>query len=309
MVAGKIDHYKVLGLPSGIQGTKLTRNDISKAFRSKALELHPDKRPNDPNANTNFQILKSSFDFLVDEKTRKVFDDTLIHNHKQSVRKSEYEVEQRRRYQYEAEWHKRFFYETEQRRRRKEAQRKAMIEKKLEEYKEQQRKVKEEKERKLKIEAMRKAAVEQVLLGLPISDSVREILTGEMIKDLLQKPRGESKNDTSNSEAQMPSWISSIYGVDQERVLKVSWEESGHCDYSAQRLRELFEQFGEVEDVVIRSRRVSKMSSMSSALVVMESKEAATAAIMGNVLGDLSNPLLVLPLQKAAPSKFSKPGV
>ncbi|PIA60654.1 hypothetical protein AQUCO_00300285v1 [Aquilegia coerulea] len=74
----KLNHYEVLGFQLesiGIGGlTKLTSNEIVKAYKSKALELHPDKRPNDPNANTEFQQLKSSYDILMDEKLRKGFD-------------------------------------------------------------------------------------------------------------------------------------------------------------------------------------------------------------------------------------------
>lgn len=39
----EVDHYAILGLPSDEEGTKLSDKD-SKDYRSKALELHPDKR-------------------------------------------------------------------------------------------------------------------------------------------------------------------------------------------------------------------------------------------------------------------------
>ncbi|RZC49431.1 hypothetical protein C5167_017859 [Papaver somniferum] len=71
----EIDHYAVLGLQSGEEGVKLSQADIKKAYRNKSLELHPDKRPNDPNANINFQKLQSSYDILRDETERKRFDD------------------------------------------------------------------------------------------------------------------------------------------------------------------------------------------------------------------------------------------
>ncbi|MCL7049104.1 hypothetical protein MKW94_013760 [Papaver nudicaule] len=73
----EIDHYVVLGLSSGEEGRKLTDVEIGKAYRRKALELHPDKRRNDPNANSKFLRLKSSYEVLKDEKTRKQFDDLL----------------------------------------------------------------------------------------------------------------------------------------------------------------------------------------------------------------------------------------
>ncbi|XP_026416353.1 pre-mRNA-splicing factor cwf23-like [Papaver somniferum] len=72
-----IDHYVVLGLPSGEQGAKLTEADINKAYKTKALELHPDKRPDDPNATSNFLQLQSSYETLKDKVERKRFDQIL----------------------------------------------------------------------------------------------------------------------------------------------------------------------------------------------------------------------------------------
>nr|GMC62910.1 DnaJ homolog subfamily C member 17 [Ipomoea batatas]GMD22199.1 DnaJ homolog subfamily C member 17 [Ipomoea batatas] len=71
------DHYVVLGLPSGEEGARLSDKEIAKAYRIKALELHPDKRPNDPNASIFFQKLKASYEILRDRKTRKEYDDRL----------------------------------------------------------------------------------------------------------------------------------------------------------------------------------------------------------------------------------------
>lgn len=71
------DHYKILGLPSGEEGTKLEEKEITKAYRAKALKLHPDKRPNDPNAKAKFQRLNSSYAILRDPKARKLFDSSL----------------------------------------------------------------------------------------------------------------------------------------------------------------------------------------------------------------------------------------
>ncbi|XP_062012858.1 uncharacterized protein LOC133729364 [Rosa rugosa] len=72
-----VDHYQVLGLPSGEEGAKLEDKEITKAYRAKALKLHPDKRPNDPNANAEFQRLNASYEILNDPNARKQFDSSL----------------------------------------------------------------------------------------------------------------------------------------------------------------------------------------------------------------------------------------
>ncbi|PWA76303.1 hypothetical protein CTI12_AA235850 [Artemisia annua] len=72
------DHYIILGLPSGKKGTKVSMDEIKQAYRIKALELHPDKRGDDPNAVAEFQQLQASYEILKDEETRKAFDDDLI---------------------------------------------------------------------------------------------------------------------------------------------------------------------------------------------------------------------------------------
>ncbi|MCE5166716.1 hypothetical protein HAX54_024963 [Datura stramonium] len=75
----EIDHYAVLDLPSGEEGVKLTEKDISKAYRKKALELHPDKRLDDSiNAHLNFQKLKISYEILKNEKKRKLFHEKIM---------------------------------------------------------------------------------------------------------------------------------------------------------------------------------------------------------------------------------------
>uniref|UniRef100_A0A803P8F8 J domain-containing protein n=1 Tax=Cannabis sativa TaxID=3483 RepID=A0A803P8F8_CANSA len=71
------DHYEILGLPSGKNGAKITLKEITKAYKAKALLLHPDKNPFDSKAKAKFQRLKSSYDVLKDDNTRKLFDKKL----------------------------------------------------------------------------------------------------------------------------------------------------------------------------------------------------------------------------------------
>ncbi|KAF3455569.1 hypothetical protein FNV43_RR00202 [Rhamnella rubrinervis] len=91
-----VDHYSILGLPSGEEGAEITEKEISRAYKAKALELHPDKRPHDPNAHSNFQKLKSSYDILKDEKARKLFDHLLKVKQEQLRRQSERDAKRKK---------------------------------------------------------------------------------------------------------------------------------------------------------------------------------------------------------------------
>jgi len=63
--------------------------------------------------------------------------------------------------------------------------------------------------------------------------------------------------------------------TDKGKILKVSWD--GGADlYNAAKLEELFQKFGKVEDIVIKTR---KSRSKGSAIVVMGSKEAAVSPV------------------------------
>ncbi|KAJ3673102.1 hypothetical protein LUZ60_006476 [Juncus effusus] len=83
--------------------------------------------------------------------------------------------------------------------------------------------------------------------------------------------------------------------LESEKVLKVSWERN-LGDYTAIKLREIFEKFGKVEDVIIRSK---KSKTKCTALVVMSSRDAVVAATR-SMCGNASNPLLVLPLKSSS---------
>ncbi|KAM1003216.1 uncharacterized protein LOC126587332 [Malus sylvestris] len=241
-----VDHYKVLGLPSGEEGSKLTENDIKKAYRAKALVLHPDKRPDDPDAPANFQSLMSSYEILKDEKARKLFDDLLRVKRDQQRRHLERDSKRQRMVSDLEARERSAFAPDAAARDRAEEERIA-------------RKLKEEIERIRKEHAKKGAA----------TDSAPKRETG-----------GVGNGNVSGAKM----------GLDEEKMLKVSWENVGE-GYTAERLRGLFSVFGEVEDIVIRGKK-----KRGSALVVMATKDAAVAAT-GNVLGDLSNPLLVIPLK------------
>ncbi|KAM7274625.1 hypothetical protein ACFE04_016491 [Oxalis oulophora] len=254
-----IDHYAVLGLPSGDEGAKLTDKDISKAYKLKALELHPDKRPDDPNAHDNFQKLQSSYAVLKDEKARKLFDDLLKvkreHSRRQTQRQAQHDSKRRK-----------MMSDLEKREREAEAD---VLDPEVEARYEEERIA-----RKLKEEMAR-------------------------IREMLASKNGVADSAFKKAKETTTSGTGGQISLDKEKVLKVSWEKNGD-DYSAERLRQLFSKFGKVEDVVIMTSKKRR----GSALVVMASKDAAVVAT-GNILGNLSNPLLVVPLQPSVASEFS----
>lgn len=63
------DFYKILNLPR-----TATLNQIKKAYRSLAKELHPDRNKNDPKAQERFQDLGAAYEALSDPDKRKVYD-------------------------------------------------------------------------------------------------------------------------------------------------------------------------------------------------------------------------------------------
>ncbi|XP_010454650.1 PREDICTED: dnaJ homolog subfamily C member 17-like [Camelina sativa] len=252
---GFVDHYLVLGLPSGEEALKLTEKEIGKAYKLKALDLHPDKRPDDPDAHEKFQRLKTSYEVLKDEKARKLFDDLLRIQREKQQKKSQVDYK-RRKLMSDLEGRERSAFSPESAARP---------------YDEEERiarKLKEEIERIRARHAKKKSGFETP----------------------------ESGVDEKKKEERSSAGASSVQ-LDKERTLKVSWEASGQ-GYTAGRLTEVFSEFGKVEDVVIRSTKKK-----CSALIVMATKDGAVAATR-TLCGDLSNPLLVVTLQKAAQSDF-----
>ncbi|KAK9074799.1 hypothetical protein SSX86_003117 [Deinandra increscens subsp. villosa] len=246
-----IDHYVILGLPSGEEGFKLTEKEIKKAYRLKALKLHPDKRPDDPNAPANFQKLKTSYQILIDEKERKLFHD-LLRLKQQKLQRQSQQDSKRRRMMSDLEERERSAFASH--------------------------------------DSSTKATSEEESIARKLKEEISRICAMHANKSTptaaatMKKQSGMGETSTSG-----------LSVADKEKMLKVSWEKGG-LDYSAQRLTELFETFGEVEYVRIRGKK-------RSAFIIMATKEAAVAAT-GTMCGDLSNPLLVVPLQPTVAASF-----
>eukprot|EP00252_Welwitschia_mirabilis_P002869 TRINITY_DN12890_c0_g1_i1.p1 TRINITY_DN12890_c0_g1~~TRINITY_DN12890_c0_g1_i1.p1 ORF type:complete len:303 (-),score=54.98 TRINITY_DN12890_c0_g1_i1:443-1351(-) len=88
-----VDHYGVLGLPSGTVGAKVTEAEIRKAYRVQALRSHPDKRPDDPNAAEEFLKIQTAYDILTNSTSRRAFDELLRLRYERRAREEARTVE------------------------------------------------------------------------------------------------------------------------------------------------------------------------------------------------------------------------
>lgn len=68
-MAQKRDYYEVLGVKKDATG-----EEIKKAYRKKAMELHPDRNPDDPSAEAKFKEAAEAFDVLKDDNKRARYD-------------------------------------------------------------------------------------------------------------------------------------------------------------------------------------------------------------------------------------------
>jgi len=68
-ILGGRDYYRILGVKRNAD-----TNTIKKAYRKLAKTMHPDKNPDDPDANEKFQELGIAYEALRDPDTRKIYD-------------------------------------------------------------------------------------------------------------------------------------------------------------------------------------------------------------------------------------------
>ena len=65
----KQDCYELLGV-----ARDASADDIKKAFRKLAMQCHPDRNPNDKEAEHRFKELNEAYDILKDEQRRAAYD-------------------------------------------------------------------------------------------------------------------------------------------------------------------------------------------------------------------------------------------
>jgi DnaJ homolog subfamily B member 11 len=63
------DFYKILKISK-----TANTNEVKKAYRKLAKELHPDKNKDDPNASEKFSDLSAAYEVLSDDAKRKLYD-------------------------------------------------------------------------------------------------------------------------------------------------------------------------------------------------------------------------------------------
>jgi len=68
-VDDKRDYYDLLGVDR-----KASSEDIRSAYRKLALKYHPDRNPNDKEAETKFKAISEAYDVLSDDKKRPLYD-------------------------------------------------------------------------------------------------------------------------------------------------------------------------------------------------------------------------------------------
>lgn len=103
----------------------------------------------------------------------------------------------------------------------------------------------------------------------------------ERLRQEAAERRAKAATAAGAAQNQVAAAAAGPVSEEMRRTLKVSWqvEEGSTGEYTAQRLREVFSEFGGVEDVVVKGRKSKKGGSgRGSALVVLASKDAAVSS-------------------------------
>jgi len=238
-----LDPYRVLGLEPE---PGLSEAVIKKAYRKKALVLHPDKRAASERekAQREFDQLQKAYDILLDPEARAALENL--------------------------------------------AKARAASRARAEQQEAKRRKLRED------LEARERAAER----GKNEEEEAKERLKAELARlrrDFATRKRAYDRETAATTtpeepvrEAFSPADVSRAVPEHLYRTLKVAWRRDA-SNYPAKRLRDVYAQFGTVEDVVIREGKKKK----GSALVVFTDRATAARAASAPA-GDAANPLLAV---------------
>ena len=63
------DYYEVLGVAKSAN-----KQEIKKAYRKLAMQFHPDRNPDDPDAESKFKEASEAYEVLSDDEKRRIYD-------------------------------------------------------------------------------------------------------------------------------------------------------------------------------------------------------------------------------------------
>ncbi|WP_300926793.1 DnaJ domain-containing protein, partial [Helicobacter rodentium] len=65
----EFDYYEILEISRNVSG-----EEIKKAYRKMALKYHPDRNPDDKNAEEMFKKINEAYQVLSDQEKRQIYD-------------------------------------------------------------------------------------------------------------------------------------------------------------------------------------------------------------------------------------------
>jgi DnaJ family protein C protein 17 len=266
-MAADEDPYATLGLEFRVG---LTDAEIKKAYRKKALVVHPDKRKERERevAQREFDVLQKAYDVLLDPLARKALED-LANARAASRARNESQDLKRRKLREDLERRERSFEngKTEER------DAKARLQQEL---------------LRLRRDFATRKRGYDVEAGTGNTTATGEAHGNGNSRRTPHNHHWETKETVHGKESTNDTQSVEETQMHLYRTVKVTWRGEISA-YPVRKLREVFRKHGDVEDVVVRDSGKKK----KSALVVFRNVNGATAAARA-VNGDAGNPLVTV---------------